>query len=373
MGIAKPTITNRVNGMKMRGKQAKQCIAIGDCDIPSDANSVNVIVIGDLGPSGLDFITDSVFIGPQTARNVTTGNGNVAVGNLTLNSIVETYHNTCVGDATGRYLETGSGGNVFMGYIAGENFTSANYNVVIGSYGGAYSTTGDYNILIGGYAGAHSENVSTTIGDHNIAMGYTSQLYGEGDHNISMGRESLHSVLGSDNIAIGQKAGFTLTSAGANKNIFIGTNAGWSTGVQKSDAVNTICIGADTLSTADNQTVIGNNATTATRLRGNLTCGSLNIEADWIGTPGPTNGAVWRNSGKLYITGDTVATKFLSNNNGLFVLELYNDGRINMLPPSSSTPNDNGQVTFEFTNNTTLTIKGKGTDGTVRSVALTLA
>ena len=70
---------------------------------------------------------------------------------------------------------------------------------------------------------------------------------------------------------------------------------------------------------------------------------------------------------------DTVATKFLSNNNSLFVLELYNDGRINMLPPSSSTPNNNGQVTFEFTNNTTLTIKGKGTDGTVRSVALTLA
>lgn len=42
-------------------------------------------------------------------------------------------------------------------------------------------------------------------------------------------------------------------------------------------------------------------------------------------------------------------------------------------PPASVTPVTNGDVTFQFTSNTQLTIKAKGTDGVVRSVNLTLA
>lgn len=42
-------------------------------------------------------------------------------------------------------------------------------------------------------------------------------------------------------------------------------------------------------------------------------------------------------------------------------------------PPASATPVNNGQMLFEATSNTSLTVKLKGTDGTVRSVVLTLA
>jgi len=42
-------------------------------------------------------------------------------------------------------------------------------------------------------------------------------------------------------------------------------------------------------------------------------------------------------------------------------------------PAASITPTTNGQVTVEFTSNTSITIKGKGTDGTVRSTVLTIA
>jgi hypothetical protein len=49
------------------------------------------------------------------------------------------------------------------------------------------------------------------------------------------------------------------------------------------------------------------------------------------------------------------------------------NGTFGFTPGSSATPVDNGDVTFELTNDTTLTIKAKGSDGTVRSVALTLA
>jgi hypothetical protein len=48
-------------------------------------------------------------------------------------------------------------------------------------------------------------------------------------------------------------------------------------------------------------------------------------------------------------------------------------GPIQIAPGASVTPSANGDVVFEFTSNTTLTIRAKGSDGTVRSVALTLA
>lgn len=49
------------------------------------------------------------------------------------------------------------------------------------------------------------------------------------------------------------------------------------------------------------------------------------------------------------------------------------NGSIGFNPGSSVTPVDNGDVTFELTNNTTLTIKAKGSDGVVRSGTVTLS
>jgi hypothetical protein len=49
------------------------------------------------------------------------------------------------------------------------------------------------------------------------------------------------------------------------------------------------------------------------------------------------------------------------------------NGSLGFTPGASVTPVDNGDVVFELTNNTTLTIKAKGSDGTVRSGTVTLA
>jgi hypothetical protein len=49
------------------------------------------------------------------------------------------------------------------------------------------------------------------------------------------------------------------------------------------------------------------------------------------------------------------------------------NGNFGFTPGTSVTPVDNGDVVFELTSNTTFTIRAKGSDGTVRSVALTLA
>lgn len=44
-----------------------------------------------------------------------------------------------------------------------------------------------------------------------------------------------------------------------------------------------------------------------------------------------------------------------------------------LAPPASATPADNGDLVFEKTSNTVLKIKLRGSDGTVRSVSLTLS
>lgn len=48
-------------------------------------------------------------------------------------------------------------------------------------------------------------------------------------------------------------------------------------------------------------------------------------------------------------------------------------GAIAFAPGSSVTPLNNGDVVFQLTNNTTITVKAKGSDGTVRSGTITLA
>lgn len=47
-------------------------------------------------------------------------------------------------------------------------------------------------------------------------------------------------------------------------------------------------------------------------------------------------------------------------------------GGLTITPAATATPATNGQLTFEATSNTSLTLKLKGTDGTVRGVVLTL-
>lgn len=51
---------------------------------------------------------------------------------------------------------------------------------------------------------------------------------------------------------------------------------------------------------------------------------------------------------------------------------VYGDN-LELRPSSSRTPSSNGDLSIEATNNTTLTFKLKGSDGTVRSGTVTLS
>lgn len=62
-------------------------------------------------------------------------------------------------------------------------------------------------------------------------------------------------------------------------------------------------------------------------------------------------------------SGGSVATKMI----------LHSDGMLTQKPPASATPISNGDLVFQFTSNTSVTLKLKGSDGVVRSTVLTLA
>jgi len=57
---------------------------------------------------------------------------------------------------------------------------------------------------------------------------------------------------------------------------------------------------------------------------------------------------------------------------GLGTMSTQNSNAVTIQPAASATPTNNGDMVFELTDNSTLTIKVKGSDGTVRVVALTL-
>lgn len=57
---------------------------------------------------------------------------------------------------------------------------------------------------------------------------------------------------------------------------------------------------------------------------------------------------------------------------GIDKVKVDNNGLV-QLPPASATPTNNGELVFQLTSNTSLVIKVKGSDGTIRSTTLTLA
>ena len=81
------------------------------------------------------------------------------------------------------------------------------------------------------------------------------------------------------------------------------------------------------------------------------------------------------------IESDTDANNFFSDGGanrvgigeGVPDYKLDVNGTFGFTPGTSVTPVDNGDVVFEFTNDTTLTVKGKGSDSTVRTATITLA
>ena len=139
----------------------------------SDSSSPYNIAIGHAAGASVSTGVRNLIIGAFAGDALTIGNFNTAIGYSALSTSVDGDANIAIGyQALTNYEGSdGSGGNVAVGFQAGENVSTGNSNVIIGFEAGDALTTGSNNIIIGNGAAASAVDVSNevTIGDSNIA------------------------------------------------------------------------------------------------------------------------------------------------------------------------------------------------------------
>lgn len=225
-----------------------------------------------------------------------------------------------------------SPGGTYLGYQAGAlSPGAATYNTFVGYQCGSVATTG-YNNAFGGFQTGKECTTgyansgwglqvlqNLTTGAFNSAYGIHAMLgLQSGIANVAVGGGCMQAMTaGSSNTAIGMYAGRDNQGSG---NVFIGNRAG------------------QAQTATDNKLHIANSEVADL------------IEGDFAAN------RVWVAGGA-----DDGVNEFQIN------------GSLRFKPDASSTPVNNGDLTFEATSNTSLKLKLKGSDGVVRSVTLTLS
>lgn len=128
-----------------------------------------------------DPLSDSnVAIGHQSLINNQSGNSNTAVGSGSLTQTTNSNLNTAIGNSSGPVLTLGFN-NVFLGYLAGPAFN-----------------TGDENIFIGSRAGGNfgaPPNTYQQSGNNNIHIGYSTKPASNTANNAITLGNSAHTVI----------------------------------------------------------------------------------------------------------------------------------------------------------------------------------
>lgn len=223
----------------------------------------------------------------------------------------------------------------------------------MGASTGTSITTGDDNTLIGGWAGEQVQlNANTYIGrncgrngstgSNNTYVGYfAGDNANKGNSNIAMGSAAGYSILTPTfsgtpvrNISFGTAAGRHCMKANSTDNILIGTSADLPTTIINSTAIsNAIAIGANTVVTASNSMILGNNtARVGIGLSGNATPPGNNLEINATNAVGSplinTSGLKFR---QLTANSPTVAN---TGNMGVLALDL--NGNVIYVPGGGS-------------------------------------
>jgi hypothetical protein len=223
------------------------------------------------------------------AYDLTVNGLNVGKGTLSLGT------NTSIGNAALSSINNSTAGSsTAVGYQALKAATTGGQNTALGSQSLASNTTGIGSIAIGSSAlnSAKDANYNVAIGTNAMSGGSITTGYG-GD-NVAIGTSSLSTITtGASNIALGTFSGGNITSG--SKNIFIGDNAGYKAGAgnngSNTTGRNSVIIGWNARPSADNNTnevvlsgyntgdivglgsnttLIGNSATTDSKIWGAL-------------------------------------------------------------------------------------------------------
>ena len=294
----------------------------------------------------------------------TTGNNNAAFGSQAIQANTTGSNNTAVG-YTALAANTTASNNTALGYQALIANTTASNNTAVGYQAGYTNTTGFQCTYVGTQAG-----YTKSTGESVTAVGYQALYANTSDGSTAVGRYALLSNTTGANTAVGERAMSTNTTG--NGNAALGQQAlNANTTGSSSVAVGFQSLIAAT--TGGTNTAVGyqsglvlttgaGNAFFGNASGSGISTGSKNvILGGYTGSAAPISA-----TGSNYIVlsdGDGNVRQFIDNN-GNFVQQVTG---------TAPTLTVNSTLTFELTNNTTLKIKVRGTDGTTRSVSLTLA
>jgi hypothetical protein len=263
--------------------------------------------------------SDNVALGGYSLTANTTGSYNSAIGWNALNANTTGQENTATGMQALKSNTTGSYNSAFGEHSLTYNTTGI-YNTAVGREASYLNYTGYNNIAIGGlslrsnstghdnvanglyslnnliptsgsiasfsdYSGTVAGTVLVTSYSHGLTGTSTKQISGTANYNGSytvtvvdpdtfyfthtwLGTETGQWAIESEgryNTAIGNNSGRTLITGSLNT--LLGYQAGYNF-LQKTNAVNSMALGANTYNTADNQVVIGDLNITQTLLNG---------------------------------------------------------------------------------------------------------
>lgn len=193
----------------------------------STYNGVNNTFIGNNSGFSNGEGADNVFIGHNSGWSNDIGVNNVLIGPNAGYSNITGNNNVIIGKSAG-YTYNGSFGNVFIGEEAAENLVSSQRSVMIGYSSGSDVDSLVYgNVYLGGGAGRRMNGwYNVVIGEE---AGENYNLGSNGHRNVFIGQSSGRFSTGDENIYIGYGTGrgtFDDPHAG-NRNIYLGTDAGW--------------------------------------------------------------------------------------------------------------------------------------------------
>jgi hypothetical protein len=264
-------------------------VVVGRMALRNGTNNQAIVVVGNMAGHEAQNLNDTVLIGDQAGRHlgrhqpvsydvpadeihikaagtdVTQGLplppsivGATALGKNALRYNTIGQNNTGVGDSALGFTTTGSA-NTAIGYVCGEGNVTGSYNTFGGQGVRAYLRDGDSNALwgYGIQAGVGSPGDYPAGGSRNAIMGRDAAYSANSSDMAAVGFEAFKNATGNagGDTGVGARVGASVVTGG--DNVFVGVDSG-NGASQAANVQNSIAIGADTFTTANNQVRIGN-------------------------------------------------------------------------------------------------------------------
>jgi hypothetical protein len=278
-------------------------IAVGAGTLYNNTSNSNV-AIGNKALYTNDTGNSNIAVGTDALYYNETGSGNIALGGTSLHYNIDGDHNIAIGIGALEENRTG-GDNVSIGYHASQENITGDWNTAVGLDALQNNVTGYDNSAFGDgallqvcgtyddisafadYSGTVAGTVKATSAGHGFPVGTTDDVsisgsaFYNGVYTITYidannfyfthvwsGNDTAWwsmDIEGRNNVGVGTYSGYMLQTG--SENTFIGFQTGYDVS-QKTDAFNSMALGANTYTTKDNQVVLGDDNIVETLIRG---------------------------------------------------------------------------------------------------------